>query len=205
MWIHQSYDQEFEHFMLDMKDKYPNSLFQLNGIDNDVLDMTKFSQNYFLKKTVADASIDSNANVQINNVSTYKTEVHKGLDKLNSYYLLWKTARKLWNVREANRLLEKEINKEINIQDASHSYLSYCFAFDTYDLLIQGLPFVTNYPSDPPKHSDTFLQHTIQLIQYAAPQMMGATAIPNFLIIFAELLRQDSIDEKFPIPNYITE
>jgi len=205
MFIKQSYDEAFEHFILDMKDKYPNSLFQLNGIDNDVLDMTKFSQNYFLKKTVADASIDSNANVQINNVSTYKTEVHKGLDKLNSYYLLWKTARKLWNIKEANRLLEKEFNKELNIQDASHSYLSYCFAFDTYDLLVNGLPFVTNYPSDPPKHSDTFLQHTIQLIQYAAPQMMGATAIPNFLIIYAELLRQDSLNDKYPLPNYKTE
>ena len=205
MWIKQSYDSKFEHFILDMKDKYQNSVFKLNGIDDDILDMTKFSRNYFLKSNVADASIDANANVQINNVSTYKSEVHKGLDKLNSYYLLWKTARKLWNTREANRLLEKELNKELNIQDASHSYLSYCFAFDTYDVLIQGLPFVTNYPSLPAKHSDVFLQHTIQLIQYAAPQMMGATAIPNFLIIYAEVLRQDSLNDKYPIPNYKTE
>jgi len=205
MFIKQSYEDEFEHFILDMKDRYPKSIFELNGIDDDVLDMTKFSRNYFLKSNVADASVDANANVQMQNVSTYKTEVHKGLDKLNSYYLLWKTARKTWNTREANRLLEKEINKELNIQDASHSYLSYCFAFDVYDLLIYGLPFVTNYPSKPTTHSDVFLQHTIQLIQFAAPQMMGATAIPNFLNIYGELLRQDSENPNYPIPDYRTE
>jgi len=202
MFIRQSYEEEFEHFILDMKDKYPASLFKLNGIDDEVLDMTKFSRNYFLKTNMADASVDANANVQIKNVSTYKSEVHKGLDKLNSFYLLWKTARRTWNTREANRLLEKELTKEVNVQDFSNIYLPYCFAFDVYDLLNIGLPFVNNYPSKPTKHSDVFLQHTIQLIQYAAPQMMGATAIPNFLVIYAELLKNDSLNKDYPIPNY---
>ena len=205
MFIKQSYENDFQHFMLDMKDKYPKALFELNGISDDALDMTKFSRKYFLKKNVADTTIDGNANVQIKNVATYKSEVHKGLDKLNSLFLLWKIIKKNWGTSEANRLLEKEINKDINMQDSSHSFLPYCFAFDVNDILLNGLPFVTNYPSEPTKHSDVLLQHTIQLLQYAAPQMMGATAIPNFLIIYSAVLKKDSEDLTYPVPDYRTE
>ena len=50
MYIKQSYDEEFEHFMLDMKDKYPKSIFELNGISEEDLDHTKFAKKYFTKK-----------------------------------------------------------------------------------------------------------------------------------------------------------
>jgi ribonucleoside-triphosphate reductase len=205
MYIKQSYDEEFEHFMLDMKDKYPKSIFELNGISEDDLDHTKFAKKYFTKKNTADISSDSNANVQIKNIATFNIERHKGSDKLDSLFLFWKTAKKLYGIREANILVEKEICKDVNIQDSSNFYLPYCFAFDTYDLLSIGLPFVVNYPSKPAKHSDTFWQHTIQLLQYAAPQMMGATAIPNFIVIYSSLLKYDSEDKNYPIPNWKTD
>lgn len=202
MYIKQAYDDDFEHFMLDMKDKYPKSIFELNGISDDDLDHTKFAKKYFTKKNTADISSDSNANVQIKNIATFNIERHKGSDKLDSLFLFWKTAKKQYGLREANRLVEKELCKDINIQDSSNFYLPYCFAFDTYDLLTVGLPFVVNYPSAPAKHSDAFWQHTIQLLQYAAPQMMGATAIPNFIVIYSGLIKYDSEDENYPIPNY---
>jgi ribonucleoside-triphosphate reductase len=202
MWIKQSYDDDFEHFMLDMKDKYPKSIFEINGINDENLDRTKFAKKYFTKKNVANISVDSNANVQIKNIAAFNTERNKGLDKLDSLFLFWKTAKKLYGLREANRLVEKELNKDLNIQDSNNFYLPYCFAFDVYDLLTVGLPFVTNYPSNPAKHSDVFWQHTIQLLQYAAPQMMGATAIPNFIVIYSALLKYDSEDKSYPIPNY---
>ncbi len=206
MFIRQSYDQDFQHLLLDLKDKYPARIFQLEGIDTDSLDIVKYSKNYFgnkkENKSVADNTIDPNANVQIRNIATYQTESVKGIEKLNSLYLLWVNAKKLYGTREANTLIEKEINKEINIQDAVHAYKPYCWAFDTYDVLEKGLPFVTNYPSVPAKHSDVFLQHVIQLLQYAAPQLVGATAIPNVLVIYSALLKYDSEDENYPIPDY---
>jgi len=202
LWIKQAYDDSFEHFMLDMKDKYPKQLFELEGINSESLDMTTFAKNYFLKKNVADISIDSNANVQIKNVATFKTEVHKGLDKLNSLYLLWKTAKKQWGIKEANKLCEKELNKDLNIQDFSNFFLPYCWAFDTVDLVYQGLPFITNKPSLPAKHADAFLRHVEQLIMFASRHMMGATAIPNVIVIYSALLKCDLDDSKYYISMY---
>ena len=203
MRIKHTYDEDFENLLLDLKDKYSVKLFELNGIDDNSLDITKFSINYFLKKNTADSTIDSNANVQIKNVTTYNFESRKGHDKLNSLFLLWKTARKLYNTRIANTLIEKELIKDVNIQDLTHMYLPYCWAFDVYDIYTKGLPFVVNYPSTPPKYSDVLLQHTIQLLSYAAPQLMGATAIPNFLVIYAGLLKYDSLNNNYPVPNYL--
>jgi ribonucleoside-triphosphate reductase len=202
MWIKQSYDENFEHFMLDMKDKYPKIVFESEGISDESLDITKFAQNYFLKKNVADASVDANANVQIKNVATFKVEIHKGLDKLNSLYLLWKTAKKQWGIKEANRLCEKELNKDLNVQDFQNIFLSYCFAFDTIDLVTQGLPFITNKPSLPAKHADTFLRHAEQLVMFASRQMMGATAIPNILVIYSALLQRDLNDKTYHLSIY---
>lgn len=208
MFIKQSYDDEFQHLLLDLKDRYPKKLFQLNGIDDESLDIVKYSKKYFSKskgKTISDNTVDPNANVRIRNIATYQTESVKSIEKLNSLFLLWRTARKIYNTREANILIEKEITKEINVQDCVHAYKPYCFAFDTYDILEKGLPFVTNYPSTPAKHSDVFLQHVIQLLQYSAPQLVGATAIPNVLIIYSALLKEDSEDPNYPIPSYKTD
>lgn len=202
MYVKQSYAEDFEHLMLDLKDKYPKSLLDLNGISDEDLDHTKFAQKFFSKKNTADISPDSNANIQIKNIVTFNVERHKGSDKLDSLFLFWKTAKKQYGLREANRLVEKEFCKDLNIQDCGNFYLPYCYNFDTYDLLHIGLPFVTNYPSGPAKHSDTFWQHTIQLLQYAAPQMMGATAIGNFIIIYSGLLKHDSEDPEYPIPDW---
>ena len=208
MYIKQSYDDDFQHLLLDLKDKYPSKIFQLEGISDEHLDIVKYSKNYFNNrkenKAVADNTIDPNANVQIRNIATYQTESVKGIEKLNSLYLLWSNAKKLYGTKEANSLIEKEVNKEINIQDCIWSYKPYCFAFDTHDILEKGLPFVTNYPSVPAKHSDVFLQHVIQLLQYAAPQLAGATAIPNFLVIYSALLKEDSENPDYPVPDYRT-
>ncbi len=202
MFIKQKYEDDFEHFILDMKDKYPKSIFELEGISDEDLDTTSFARKYFSKKNVADSSIDANANVQIKNVTTFKSEIHKGLDKLNSFHLLWKTARKHWGIREANRLCEKELNKDINIQDFHGFYLSYCFAFDCIDLVEQGLPFITNKPSGPARHADTLLRHAEQLIMYASRMMMGATAVSNILVIYSALLKKDLDNPECPVSVY---
>ncbi len=135
LYIKQSFDDEFEHFMLDMKDKYPKSIFELNGISEEDVDHTKFAKKYFMKKNVADISSDSNANVQIKNIATFNIERHKGTDKLDSLFLFWKTAKKLYGLKESNRLVEKEICKDVNIQDSSNFYLPYSYYGQTPILL----------------------------------------------------------------------
>jgi len=200
--IKHTYSEEFEALILDLKDKYPKKLFELEGISEEALDSTLFSRHYFEKKKTSESSVDPNGNVQIRHIGTFLSEKHKAQNKLDSIHLLWKTARRLYNTNYANKLVEKEITKSIYINDLLNFYLPYCWAFDCYDVALQGLPFITNYPSTPAKHADAFLQHTIQLLQYAAPQLMGATAIPNFIVIFSAFIKKDSEDKNYYIPNW---
>ena len=198
MFIKQSYDEEFQHLMLDLRDKYPKQIFEKNGISEKSLDIVKYAENYFLKKNnVSDTTIDPNANVQIRSVHNFNIEKFKGLDKLTSIWLLWRRAKKNWGTRRANDLIERELIKDINVQDFSNISLSYCFAFDTFDLVEKGLPFITNRPSKPANHADTFLRHAEQLVMFASNQMMGATAIPNVVIVYSMLLQKDLKDKDF--------
>lgn len=206
MIIRFSYDDSFEDLILKLKEKYPKEFLKLNGIDEDNLDITKYSKNYFFKKAPnADKTIDSNANVQSNHIATYQTERFKAHSKLNSIFLLWKTLKKEHGLIEANRLIEEEFNKTINMQDAHNVHLPYCYNFATYDLLTMGLPFIDNLPSTQPKHADTFLQHTIQLCMYAGHQLLGATSIGDVLVVYSYLLKKDSLDENYFTPNYLTD
>lgn len=206
MRIRFSYEDEFESLILDLRDKYPKRFLDISGISDEYLDITKYSINYFSKKHTADSTMDKNANVRANHLGVYNAERFKGHAKLNSFYRLWKQTKKLYGTREANRLIELEFNKSINVQDAYDISTPYCWNFATYDLIQHGLPFIAGVQSTPPKHSDTFLQHVIQLCMFAATdQLLGATSIGDVLIVYAYLLQKDSLNKKYFIPNYETD
>lgn len=204
MFIKFSYPDDFQHLMLDLRDKYDSKFLELSGISDDYLDITKYSKNYFLKKHSADTTMDQNANVRANHIGVYNAERFKGHSKLNSLFLLWTQLKKLYGTKEANRLIEDEFNKSINIQDGYSSYLPYCYNFATYDLIFKGLPFITGVQSAPAKHADTFIQHVIQLCMFgASDQLLGATSIGDFLIVYSYLLKKDSLNNNYFTPNYI--
>ena len=205
MRIKFSYEEDFEGLILDLKDKYKERFFEISGISDNYLDITKYSKNYFSKKHTADSTMDKNANVQANHIGVYNAERFKGHAKLNSLFRLWTQLKKLYGTREANRLIELEFNKAINIQDAYDISTPYCWNFATHDLTQYGLSFIAGVNSTPPKHSDTFLQHVIQLCMFAATdQLLGATSIGDALIVYSYLLQKDSLNPKYFIPNYKT-
>ena len=64
MNINVSWDKNFEELMLYLKLKYKEEMFNLDGIGEEVLDLNKFSKNFFINQTTtADVSVDSNSNV----------------------------------------------------------------------------------------------------------------------------------------------
>jgi ribonucleoside-triphosphate reductase len=202
MRIKFSYADGFEELLLNLRDKYSKEFLSLNGISDEFLDITKYSKNYFKKQHTADTTMDQNANVQANHVATYHTERFKGHAKLNSMFLLWEMLKKQHTTVEANRLLELEFNKALNIQDSYNSYLPYCYNFSTYDLVVQGLPFITTPKSGPPRHGGALLQQTIQLCMFASNQILGATSIGDVLIVYSYLLQKDSLNSHYYVPNY---
>ena len=93
-----SYDKEF----VELYNSIPNKLLDLEGVGKQ-LNIDYASKEFFKGSNVADSSIDSNANIDRLTMTTYKTEINKPYDKLNGLYLIWKRAKKLYGVKEANK------------------------------------------------------------------------------------------------------
>ncbi len=186
MQINISYDKEFIDDLNKLKKlKYGEELFELDGIGSQ-LDINKFSKVFFKKKqATADVSTDANSNMDEVNIVHYRNELTKPIERLNSYYRLWKVGRKLYNEEIVYDLLKKQITKEIYINDF-HSFgsgISYCGNFTALDIMFLGLPFVKRVTSKPPKHFDTFLNQLVEFLAFAGNNFAGATAVADVWIV----------------------
>jgi len=116
MYFKTTYDQQFDDLYMHLKAKYPDKLFDLDGIGKQ-LDMSDFSKNFFSSDVNADASIDANANVDDISVIAYNSELPKPFFRLNSYYVLWNELRKEYGLEVANDIVEKNLTGDIYIND----------------------------------------------------------------------------------------
>lgn len=116
MYFKTTYDQQFDDLYMHLKAKYPDKLFDLDGIGKQ-LDMSDFSRNFFSSDVNADASIDANANVDDISVIAYNSELPKPFFRLNSYYVLWNELRKEYGLEVANDIVEKNLTGDIYIND----------------------------------------------------------------------------------------
>ena len=199
MYLRIVYDQEFEDLWMHLKSKYPAKLFDLDGIGKQ-LDLAQFSKDFFGNAdTAADKSVDANSNVDNISVVTYVTELPKPFFRLNSYYILWKYARKLFGHQIANEMVERCLNGDFYPNDfhGVASGLPYCFNYDTYDVMLMGLPYVNKIKSIPPKHLWSFKSQLEQFVTYASNNTLGACGIANVLIIASyyikKLFNEDNI------------
>lgn len=186
MKVEITYEKSFENLINDLKNKYPEELFDMDGIGKQ-LDLSVFSKDFFSNKTtVADVSVDANANVDDMSVIAYEKELPKPFFRLNSYYLLWKYAKKLYGIDFANKIVEDQLTGNIYINDF-HGFgtMPYCFNFSTYDIMLEGLPFVTKIKSNPPKHLSSFMGQIAQFVTYASNSVLGAVGLADLLIIMS--------------------
>lgn len=158
-------------------------LADLDGIGKQV-DMAEFSKNFFRKKAaVADVSVDSNANVEDSSMVTYEVEAPKPLFRINSYYMLWKTMKKLYGEGFARQAVLGQFTKDFYINDFHKFHTNpYCFNFSCLDVVFNGLPFVTKIKSRRPRHLSSFVGQTIQFVTYASNNVAGAVGLADFLI-----------------------
>lgn len=57
-----------------------------------------------------------------------------------------------------------------------------CYAYDLTRLATEGLFFLKNYNSQPPKHLTTYLDDVIEFVSYMCNRSSGAVGLPNLLI-----------------------
>lgn len=183
MYIRSTYDNEFEDFIMYLKGKYPQKLFDLEGIGKQT-DMSNFSREFFSTKTnIADKSVDSNANVDDTSIIAYESELPKPFFRLNSLYLTWKYMRALYDTQTANEAVHSQLIGDIYINDFTGINKPYCFNFSTYDIMVNGLPFVQKIKSNPPNHLSSFVGQIIHFAVYASNSVLGAVGLADFIIV----------------------
>lgn len=186
MYFKTSYDQNFDDLYMYLKAKYPQKLFDLDGIGIQ-MDMSEFSKNFFSAKTASDASIDANANVDDTSIITYNTELPKPFFRLNSYYILWKELKRLYNLETANTIIEMQLTGDIYIHDfhGVAAAIPYCYNYSTYDILTKGLPMIKKVKSIPPKYLHAFKSQLEQFVIIASNSTLGATGLSDLLVILS--------------------
>ncbi len=183
MYIRTTYDNDFEDIFMHLKSKYPRKIFDLEGIGKQT-DMTVFSKDFFESKTTtADISVDSNSNVDDMSVIAYNVELPKPFFRLNSLYLTWKYLRVLYGLEVANKAIEMQVSGDIYINDFSGINQPYCYNFSSYDVMVNGLPFVKKVQSNPPKHLSSFMGQLIHFSVYASNSVLGAVGLADVLIV----------------------
>ena len=208
MYIPISFDQDFDDLWMHLKSKYPERLFDIDGLGKQ-LDMMNFTNEFFSEDTtcVADVSIDANANVDDKTVISYNHELPKPFMKLNSYYMLWKEIKRLYDRVTADEVIEKQVAGDIYINDVHGiaSAMPYCFNYSTYDIMTKGLPMIKKIKSIKPKYLYSFKSQVEQFTIIAANSTLGATGLADFLLVmsyYVDKMLQTKSDAHF---NFATE
>ena len=194
MNIRLSYEQEFDNLWESLKKKYPSELFNLEGVGKQ-LDMAKFSKEFFSKHAsstvTADNSVDENANVSDMSVVSYDTELLKPFERLNSMYMLWKYSRQYYGTEFANKVIESQLTGDFYINDFHHFFTRpYCFNYSTYDIALNGLPYLSHPKCITPKYLLTFKQQMEQFTVFAANNQSGASGQADILIIMSYYVKK---------------
>ena len=162
--------------------EYGEEFAKLNGLSDEQLSFTDFIDNFIDAETVADASIDSNANIGNKDMRTLMNEMPKSHRKLLAYHKIYYELNKKYGFKTANEWLDKEWTKALYMHDADTStYVHYCFAYDLKDLAEKGLFFLNNFNAEPPKHLSTFVDFVKEYISFASNRSSGAVGLPNLI------------------------
>lgn len=165
-----------------LKEKYGEDFARINGLADTQLSLTDFIDNFIDKETVADSSIDGNANVGHKDIVTLMHEMSKPKQKLLAYNKIFYELTKEYGLKTAEEWFEAEWNGHLYLHDANTSTLvSYCFAYDLKRLAEEGLFFIERHANKPPKHLITFIDFVKEYINFVSNRTSGACGLPNLI------------------------
>lgn len=174
---------DFERALDSLRIKYGSDFEYINGIHPSQLDYTEFLDKFTHNDTLADTTIDPNANANYKDIRSFMTEKGKASDKLFGLNKIFIDIKKQWGLRTAKQWLEQEYSRGFYLNDsASSSFLPYCWANDLTKLAKEGLFFLPNYNHQPPKHLSTYFDDVIEFVSFLGNRQSGAVGLPNVLI-----------------------
>lgn len=174
---------DFERHLDFLKNKYGSDFEYINGIHPTQLDFSEFLNKFVGQDTMADATIDPNANANHKDIRSFMTEKGKSEDKLFGLNKIFVEIKKKWGLRTAKAWLEQEFSKGFYLNDsATASYYPYCWANDLTRLATEGLFFLGDYNNQAPKHLTTYFDDVIEFVSFLSNRQSGAVGLPNVLI-----------------------
>lgn len=167
----------------ELRSKYGDEIASLNGLSDLQMSYNSFIDNFVDKNTVADASIDGNANVGTKDVCSLTTEMSKPHLKLLSFNKIYYELTKKYGHEAAMEWLEGEWVGRYYLHDASSAtFIPYCYAYDLEALVNKGLFFIDNFNAQPPKHLTTYTDFVGEFVSWASNRSSGACGLPSFLV-----------------------
>ena len=175
--------KDFERCLEDLKKEFGEDFEYINGLHPSQLDFSEFLDNFVSQDTMADATIDPNANANHKDIRSFMTEKGKAEDKLFGLNKIFLEIKKKWGLKAARQWLREEFSKGFYLNDAaSASYFPYCWANDFTRLAKEGLFFLNDYNNCPPKHLTTYFDDVIEFVSFLSNRQSGAVGMPNVLI-----------------------
>lgn len=182
MDIELKFNKDFERALSVLREKYGEDFEILNGIHNSQMNFSDFID-AFVDKNIADVTIDSNANASSKDIASFRSEKGKSIDKMIAANKIFYEIKKKYGLKTAKEWLETEYTGGFYLHDfPSTTYVPYCYAYDLSRLATEGLFFLKNYNSQPPKHLTTFIDDVIEFISFMSNRSSGAVGIPNILV-----------------------
>lgn len=164
-------------------DDYGTEIAALNGLSEEQLSYTDFIDNFVDKQTVADASIDGNANVGHKDIVSLENEMSKPHSKLLAFNKIYYELNKKYGFSVANNWLKGEWTGDFYLHDSSSTtYRPYCYAYDIEELVNKGLYFITGFNAQPPRHLVTFTDFAVEFVSWCCNRSSGAVGLPSFLV-----------------------
>ena len=181
--ITMSLDKDFVREFKRLSRKYGEQIQRINGFAPDQLNFTGFIDNFVDTATVADATIDGNANSGTKDIVTMQSDMKKPHTKLLSFHKVFYEMRKKYGLERAKKWLEEEWNGALYMHDAHNcSMIPYCYAYDLDEVAEKGLFFISRFRTGAPKHLDTFNKHVLEFVSWTSNRQSGAVGLPSYLI-----------------------
>ena len=165
-----------------MQEKYGEEFARLHGFSDEILSYTDFISNFIDSETVADVSVDGNANVGHKDIVTLLNEMPKPHQKLLAFNKIHYEINKKYGFKTANEWIDKQWSYALYLHDPNTStFKPYCYAYDLKELAEKGLFFIDNFNAEPPKHLGTFVDFVKEYINYCSNRTSGACGLPNLI------------------------
>lgn len=165
-----------------MVENYGEEFLKLQGLNDEKLSFTDFIDGFIDSDNVADASVDSNANIAQKDIVTMMSEMAKPHQKLLAFNKLYYELNKKYGYKTANKAMEEMWSYGLYMHDFNTStFYHYCFAYDIKDIVEKGLFFIENYDAQPAKHLDSFVQILMEAVAWMSRRQAGAVGLPNLI------------------------